>query len=133
MKDMTHYAKHAPVAVVYIAPLVTFLALSTVLNMTNPLQSGPVIILVVFVLLYLFVVSAICAALQLLAAVIRMLRPASRFSLRRSYYVVSILGLAPVLLVALNTLGQLDALEIVLILLLVGLGCFYVVRRTANK
>lgn len=61
-----------------------------------------------------------------------MVRPSSRFSMKRGYYVVSIVGLAPVLFVALNTLGQLDILEIVLILLLVGLGCFYVVRRSSK-
>lgn len=132
MHTITKYAKHANTAAIYIAPLFAFIALASVLNMTTPLESGPLIILVVFMLLYVLIVSALSAALHLIVAIVRMLRPSKTFSMRRGYYIASIVALAPVLFVALNTLGQLDALEIILILLLVGLGCFYVVRRTAK-
>ena len=132
MADISKYSKHAHTAVIYAAPAIAFIALVTVLNITTPLESGPLVILVVFALLYVLIVSALSAALHLVAAIIKMVRPQNGFSMRRGYYLISIIGLAPVLFVALNTLGQLDMLEIVLILLLVALGCFYVVRRTAK-
>jgi uncharacterized membrane protein len=132
MSDISKYAHHVNTATIYIAPLVALLALVFVLNTTNPLQSGPLVILGVFVLIYIVIVSALSAALHLITAVVRMVRPEARFSVRRGYYVVSIIALAPVLFVALNTLGQLDILEIVLILLLVSLGCFYIIRRSAK-
>jgi hypothetical protein len=105
--------------------------LLAVLNVTNPLQAGPLSILAVFILLYVFIFSVLSALLHLFHAVLKMIRPQSQ-SFRRGYYIASVLALAPVLLVALNTLGQLGMLEIILILLLVGLGCFYMVRRTAK-
>jgi uncharacterized membrane protein len=132
MSVISKYTKHINTATIYAAPMVALLALGFVLNTTNPLQSGPLIILAVFVLIYIVVVSLFSAALHLIATVVRMVRPSSRFSMKRGYYVVSIIGLAPVLFIALNTLGQLDMLEIVLILLLFGLGCFYVVRRSSK-
>jgi hypothetical protein len=116
---------------VYGGPFICFGVLITVLNMTNPLQTGPLSILAVFALLYVFVLSVLCALLHLFSAVLHMIRPQSR-PLKQGYYVASVVALAPVLLVALNTLGQLGVLEVVLILLLVGLGCFYMLRRTAK-
>jgi|SRR6185503_21376239 len=132
MQNVTKYTKHINTAVIYVAPFAALILLGAVLNMTNPLESGPMVILVVFMLLYVLILSALSAALHLVGAVVRMVRPGRPFSLRRGYYMLTIIALAPVLLVALNTLGQLDALEIILILILVGLGCFYVVRRTAK-
>jgi len=132
MKNISHYIKRIHTASIYAAPVLVFLALGAVLNMTNPLESGPLIILVVFVLLYVLIASALSAALHLVGAVVHILRPGKVFFLRRGYYVVSIVALAPVLFVALNTLGQLDILEIVLIFTLVSLGCFYALRRSAK-
>jgi len=132
MSVISKYTKHINTATIYAAPLVALLALGFVLNTTNPLQSGPLVILAVFVLIYVVVISLLSAVLHFITTVVRMLRPDSHFSMRRGYYVVSIVGLAPVLFIALNTLGQLDMLEIILILLLVGLGCFYVIRRSAK-
>lgn len=113
-------------------PLFALLGLAVVLHMTNPLYTGPLSILAVFVLIYLLILSTLCVVLRLLAAVIRLVKPQYQFPLRRGYYALSVVSLAPVLLIALNTLGQLDILECTLILLLVGLGCFYVLRRTAK-
>jgi len=115
---------------IYIAPPLVFFILISVLNMSNPLQSGPLVILVVFALLYTLIVSVLSATVHLLGAAIGMLKPNQAFTLRRVYYVISIVALAPVLFVALNTLGQLDLLETILIAVLVGLGCFYIVRRS---
>lgn len=130
--SVSKYTRHINTATIYAAPVAAFVALTLVLNTTNPLHSGPLVILAVFVLIYVFIVAVLSAVFHLVVTILRMIRPATRFSMRRGYYVVSIVALAPVLFVALNTLGQLDILEIVLIVLLVGLGCFYVIRRTAK-
>lgn len=132
MSAKIKYTRHINTAAIYAAPFIALLLLVFVLNTTNPLQSGPLVILAVFVLIYIVIVSALSAALHLVAATVRIVRPESSFSTKRGYYVASIVALAPVLFVALNTLGQLDVLEIVLILLLVSLGCFYVIRRSAK-
>ena len=130
--DTSKTRSHVRTALIYLAPIAALLALTTLLNTTNPVQGGPLSILAVFVLLYLLIFSVTAAAVHFIGAVMRMVRPTKSFSLRRAYYVLSVVSLAPVLLVALNTLGQLEILEIMLILVLVGLGCFYVVRRTVR-
>lgn len=132
MTDMNRYTRHVPTVLIYLAPVVCFLLLMVVLNETNPLQTGPASILLVFVMLYLLVLSVLAAILHVVGAVLRMLRPRTVINLRRGYYMLSVISIAPVLMVALNTLGQLGILEGSLILLLVGLGCFYVLRRTAK-
>lgn len=119
-------------ALIYLAPVICCLALGIMMNATNPLQAGPSSILLVFTLMYGLVLSVMAALLHTVGAIWRMVRPQKSISLRRGYYVLSVLSLAPVLLIALNTLGRLEVLEIILILILVGLGCFYVVRRTAK-
>lgn len=132
MISFRSYIRHAPAAAIYLAPFGALLVLGAVFTATNPIDSGPISILFVFMLLYLLILSVLVAVLHLIGAIFRMVRPQRAVSLRRGYYVLSVASLAPVLLVALNTLGQLQLLEIVLVLILVGLGCFYVVRRTAK-
>jgi hypothetical protein len=132
MVDIKSYFKHINAAAIYLAPIACLLLLGLVLNMTNPLNAGPGSILVVFMLLYFLIVCALSAVLYFVGTVWRMLKPHNAPALRRGYYVLSIVSLAPVLFVALNTLGQLEILEVILILLLVGLGCFYVLRRSAK-
>lgn len=132
MTEHNRYTKHVPTVLIYIAPIVCFFTLILILNATNPLETGPASILLVFVMLYLLVLTVMSAILHIVGAVWRVVRPSRPTGLRRGYYVLSVVSIAPVLMVALNTLGQLGLLECGLILLLVGLGCFYVLRRTAK-
>lgn len=132
MNGITRYVRYARATVFFVAPIVTLLALGIVLNITTPLESGPLIILVVLLLLYAFICSLLAAVLHSVTTILHAMRPKNRFSARRGYYVVSVISLAPVLFIALNTLDQLDPLEIILIILLVSLGCFYTLRRTAK-
>lgn len=118
--------------VLYIAPIITFLILAVVLNATDPLASGPLSILVVFVLIYLFILSTLSVLFHVVSLIVRLFKPGRAVRLRTGYYVLSVASLAPVLFIALNTLGQLDVLECSLIVLFVGLGCFYIVRRTSK-
>lgn len=132
MTDINRYTRHVPTVLIYLAPVACFLLLIAVLNGTNPLQTGPASILLVFIMLYLLVLSTLAAILHVVGAVWRTLRPRTIINLRRGYYVLTVVSIAPVLMVALNTLGQLGILEGSLILLLVSLGCFYVLRRTTK-
>jgi hypothetical protein len=49
------------------------------------------------------------------------------------YYIASIVALAPVFLLALNSIGQLEVKDFILVIMLVGLACFYVIRRSRVK
>lgn len=122
---MVQLKKYIP----YILPIVSFVGLIVLLNRTNPLDVGPAGILLVFGLAYVFISSALYLALTLvmmLLAYFVTIRAASR---RKLYYLSSIVALAPIFLLALNSIGQLEVKDFVLVLALVGFACFYVVKR----
>lgn len=130
--DTIHISKSLKIAALYASPLLTVVVLMAMLNITDPLQGGPLSILVVFILLYLFILSVLCALLHIITLAFRLISPKLQLPLRRGYYLLSVATIAPVLLIALNTLGQLDILEGALIFVFVSLGCFYILRRTAK-
>jgi hypothetical protein len=113
----------------YLLPIVSFVGLVVLLNRTNPLDVGPAGILLVFGLVYVFISSSLYLLLTLvmmLVAYFVTIRPTSR---RKLYYLASIIAFAPVFLLALNSIGQLELKDFVLVFCLVGLACFYVVKR----
>lgn len=111
-------------------PLAWALCLFLFMNVTSPLQSGPLSVLTVFVLVYLLITSALYAGViisHMLAGFLGWRRPLHR---KKLYYLISVIGLAPVFFLALNTLGQLELKEVMLVILLLTMGCFYVMRRS---
>lgn len=114
----------------YIMPIASFIALVFLLNKTNPLDVGPAGILLVFALVYIFVASALYLLLTILMMILAYFVTITIRSKKRVYYLASILALAPVFLLALNSIGQLQVKDFVLVLCLVGIACFYVVKRS---
>lgn len=113
----------------YLLPILSFVGLTVLLNRTNPLDVGPAGILLVFGLVYVFISSSLYLLLTLVMMLIAYfvtIRPTSR---RKLYYLASIIAFAPVFLLALNSIGQLELKDFVLVFCLVGLACFYVVKR----
>lgn len=110
-------------------PFLWVLAIFLFMNVTSPLQSGPLSVLAAFVLVYLFITSTLYAGVIIghkIASFLGWQRPLHR---KQLYYLVSVIGLAPVFFLALNTLGQLEVKEVLLVVLLLTIGCFYVMRR----
>jgi hypothetical protein len=114
----------------YVTPVLSFIALITVLNRTNPLDVGPAGILLVFGLVYLFASSALYLLLTLVILILAYFVTINMGSKRKMYYLASIIALLPVFLLALNSIGQLEIKDFVLVISLIGLACFYVVKRT---
>lgn len=113
----------------YLLPIMSFVGLTVLLNRTNPLDVGPAGILLVFGLVYVFISSSLYLLLTLVMMLIVYfvtIRPTSR---RKLYYLASIIAFAPVFLLALNSIGQLELKDFVLVFCLVGLACFYVIKR----
>lgn len=113
----------------YLLPIMSFVGLTVLLNRTNPLDVGPAGILLVFGLVYVFISSSLYLLLTLVMMLIAYfvtIRPTSR---RKLYYLASIIAFAPVFLLALNSIGQLELKDFVLVFCLVGLACFYVIKR----
>lgn len=113
-------------------PVLWGVALLIFINITSPLQSGPLSVLAVFTLGYLFITSVLYALTLSAYKIGRLFGWRKVVSSRQLYYLVSVIGFWPVFLLALNTLGQLEIKEVILVTLLISIGCFYVVRRGRN-
>jgi hypothetical protein len=114
-------------------PLIWALSLLIFMNITSPLQNGPLSVLAVFVLAYLFITSALYAGVIVVSKLVSFLGWSKPLHRKQLYYLVSVIGLGPVFFLALNTLGQLEIKEVILVVLLLAMGCFYVLRRSRKE
>lgn len=108
------------------------------LHTTTPWSAGAGGILGAFVLAYLFAVSILSFCVYGLSRIlvrssrtVTVRKPLEALSLKQSYYYASVLGLAPVMVISMQSVGTLGVYEICLIMLLVLIGCVYVSKRTA--
>lgn len=124
---------------IYFTPLISLLLLFYIWNTTNPGTVGPLGILFVFILLYLFWASVFFILLHLTFAIFRKTNLFRIFMTRRenkpfnwklSYYVASIIAFMPVLLLAMQSVNQLTIRDVLLVLGFTGLAIFYILRRS---
>lgn len=123
----------------YLVPLFALGALLLLTNLTDPVSVGPGGILVVFMLVYIFWVGLFFTLLHLglnLASklVIRYRKAVTvrtyKMGVKKAYYIASALAFAPVLFLAMNSVGQLQPRDVGLVLVFMTLIIFYIVKRT---
>lgn len=101
----------------------------------TPMSVGPLGILAFFVCLY--IATASCCYLVMVAVkriamrVVQhnMYRGLASVTPLKLYYYASIIGLIPVILLGMQSIGGVTAWDILLLTLFLGLGCFYVHKR----
>lgn len=106
-----------------------FIILLWILTTSSPLQGGPSGVLLVFALLYGFVTSVLYLGTYIIYKAVALITQRQLPVPKWLYPVVSIVALAPIFMIALNTLGQLGLVEILLVLLLIAIASFYTIRR----
>lgn len=123
--------------ILYVLPVTSFVAIFALLQITDPLSVGPAGILLVFVLIYIFFLSGIFILLHAGLGIISRFIGARRtvaprvwsLGVKRSYYVASIVAFAPVCLLAIQSIGQLQLRDVALVGLLCSIAIFYVLKR----
>lgn len=118
---------------VLLVPLVILLVLFVFINEVSPLAAGPAGILFVFALLYGVFLSLTFIAIyfgQKLMSRFGLLRQRDHVNSRKAYYVASVLACMPLFLLAVNTIGELRIVDVLLVGLFIALAAFYVARRT---
>jgi hypothetical protein len=124
-----------------IITIITLLALFLLLYFLTTVsvaEAGPGGILLVFLLLYVIFVGCFTALIRWsnwLTTQIRrwakfVKKSPQQFTLQKSYYFASVVALAPVMLLAIGSVGRLGWYEIGLIVLFVAIGCFYIEKRS---
>lgn len=115
------------------------MALFVTINTTVPASAGASGVLAVFVLTYLFLLS-LCSFMiygisQGVSFFVKSFsggQSQHTMSLHRAYYFSTIIALAPVIVMSMQSVGDVGIYELGLIGLLIGLGCLYVAKRTAQ-
>lgn len=114
---------------VYYLPLLALVGLLVLAMNTSPLRVGPAGILLAFVLLYVGAVGILYTLLRTFMRLLAVVGKPWEITQKKSYYAVSIAALAPVFLLALHSIGQLELKDFVLVFLFVAAATFFLVKR----
>jgi hypothetical protein len=106
-------------------------------TITTPTQAGPLGILVVFLCLYIIIFSGLTFLIYgsqrlivKLSSPFTARKPLHPITLSKSYYFSSVLSLAPVMLIGMQSVGGIGVYELVLGVLFVAIGCVYIAKRS---
>ncbi len=119
-----------------VVTLFAAILLLILIQTTNPNESGPVGIFAVFFLLYVVFLGASTWLIRIgseISAYIRTSlskKPHSVLSITRSYYIGSVVALAPVMLIGMQSVSTLGFYEVFLVILFEIIGSFYILKRT---
>ena len=121
------------VAIMTIASLCLLLILLTI---TAPTSVGPFGILAVFVFAYTsslgvvtYLLYGVSGMISRLSVAFTVKRPLRAFSFRDAYYYSTILAIAPVMLVGLQSVNTIGIYEFGLVGLFEVIGCLYITKR----
>lgn len=124
--------------IISVSVVLAVVVLLAILQTTTPSTAGPIGILFVFIFIYMLVLGVLTFLLfwgsKLISKLLQLATqkaPRRPLSLIRSYYFSSILALAPVIFMGMQSVGEVGFYDVILVLLFVGVGCFYVAKRTA--
>lgn len=122
--------------VIAISSFVAALLLMLLLGNTTPTTVGPLGLLAVFFLLYVVLIGIVTTVLLVISTLVSKVskmvtvrRPLQPISLRRSYYLASVIALGPVMMLAMKSIGSLEIYETLLIGIFLAAAIFYVIRR----
>ncbi len=106
-----------------------------ILNSYSP-TTGPGVILIVFFLLYIFYFGFIAWFLRIGSWVVKRIgialkwrKPVVPLKLTDAAYYSSIIAMAPVMIVAMHSVGEVSVYDIGLVILFVAIGAFYIKKR----
>ncbi len=114
--------------------LTAFVLLSALLQSTSPSTVHPIGILFIFVLFYLLALGVLTFFIFGVSRILNRLYGRGKLFeknmvFREAYYYASVMALAPVLLVAMRSIGRGDIVDIALVVAFEIVACFYVARR----
>jgi hypothetical protein len=105
---------------------------------TAPASAGPMGILGVFVFMYVSALGVLTFLLygvsttmtKLIGAITDKAQPIA-FTLRKSYYYASVVALAPVMLVAMQSVNEVGFYQLLLVVIFVVIAWVYITKRMA--
>lgn len=111
---------------------VAALTVLLIINMTTPSSIGPFGVLLLLFSLYVTLTSALYILLRFLFSVLHLSKSADNNKSRqdiRLYYFSSVLALAPVILLGIQSIGGIKLFDICLVVIFEVIACLYVYKR----
>jgi|GEM_PF-266426 len=122
------------VSISFVAAVILF----ALLHATTPATIGPLGILFVFILMYFISLGLITFLMLGVNALIFKATPADKLghkdqpmTVSRAYYFASVIALAPVIVIGMQSVGETSIYDLMLVGLFVAFGCFYIAKRTS--
>ena len=124
--------------VLVVMTAVSIAMLFLLLTTTTPSTAGPLGILSFFVCMYiaaLGVLTFLFKGISFLTSRISFLKTRKiggrPLSLRQSYYRASVMALAPVMLIAMQSVGEVGVYQLLLVMIFIVVAWLYVINRTS--
>lgn len=119
-----------------ISSVAAVVVLAVLLNTTTPASAGPLWILVVFILMYVstlgvltFLIYGLNRLIVRMSSSMAAHRPAELLGMRKSYYYSSVISLAPVMIIGMQSVNEVGVYDILLVGLFIAIACVYVAKR----
>lgn len=123
--------------IIVFCSMASAVGLAVLLQMTTPATIGPLGILLVFVLMYIaalgvltFLFIAINRLTLKFMGVLDSRKTHTPMSLTRAYYFASVMALAPVMIIGMQSVGQVGLYEFLLVVIFLIVASVYVAKRT---
>lgn len=131
------YSRDMLEKIVGICFVIATVLLAVLLYTTTPAAVGPVGVLVVFALMYMLALGALTFLLfglsniiSIFSSFITVKKPIRALTLSRSYYFSSVIALAPVMFVGMQSVGGVGGYDVLLVIFFVVIACVYIAKRT---
>jgi hypothetical protein len=117
--------------------VISIVALWVLLMTTTPASAGPVGILAIFGFMYISALGVLTfllyGASMVMSRVTRVVFGRAQLeplALRKAYYYASVVALAPVMLVAMQSVNEVGVYQLLLVVIFVTIAWVYVTKRT---
>jgi hypothetical protein len=77
-----------------------------------------------------FLMFGISKLIVRLSGSVTIRRPLQPLGLKRSYYFSSVIALAPVIVIGMQSVGEVGFYDLLLVVIFVSIGCVYIAKRT---
>lgn len=112
----------------------SLLVLLALFNLVSPDTASPVLILMIFGLIYLIFFGGLLGVYQIISRAFNYVYRGGSVKqsafCQKKYFYVAILSMAPIVLLALSSIGRVVWYEVVLVLLITVLICFYIYKKS---
>jgi len=112
--------------IVVSSSIVAVVLLVVLLQTTTPATIGPLGILVVFILMYLSVLGLLTFSVSFTVK-----KPLQGLTFNRAYYFSSVIALAPIMFVGMQSVAEVGFYDILLVIMFVVIACVYIAKRTS--